>query len=72
MYKILKTTLKEMAEFGGRDTERDLFGACGGYQTQMSKNTAGKPCPRCGETIAKEAYMGGSVYYCPNCQKIPA
>ncbi|MGB4200285.1 MAG: zinc finger domain-containing protein, partial [Thermotogota bacterium] len=72
LYKILKTTLKEMAEFGGRDTERDLFGACGGYQTQMSKNTAGKPCPRCGETIAKEAYMGGSVYYCPNCQKIPA
>ncbi len=70
--KVLKTTLREMAELGGRDTERDLFGAFGGYQMQMSKNTAGKPCPKCGETIVKEAYMGGSVYYCPNCQKAPA
>ena len=58
-----------MVERGGRDTERDLFGKTGGYQTQMSKNTVGKPCLRCGETIVKEAYMGGSVYYCPHCQK---
>ena len=68
LFEVLKTTLNEMVERGGRDTERDLFGKTGGYQTQMSKNTVGKPCLRCGETIVKEAYMGGSIYYCPHCQ----
>jgi len=69
LFEVLKTTLNEMVERGGRDTESALLGEPGGYQTQMSKNTVGKPCPRCGETILKEAYMGGSIYYCPHCQK---
>ena len=55
---------------GGRDTERDLFGCLGGYKTRLGKNTAGKPCPVCGDIIKKEAYMGGSIYYCPTCQKL--
>ncbi|MFA6873005.1 MAG: zinc finger domain-containing protein, partial [Bacteroidaceae bacterium] len=29
-----------------------------------------QPCPRCGNQIRKEAYMGGSIYYCPTCQKL--
>lgn len=33
-----------------------------------SKDTAGKACPRCGETIVKENYLGGSIYYCRGCQ----
>ncbi|GAP12624.1 formamidopyrimidine-DNA glycosylase [Longilinea arvoryzae] len=63
------TTLHEMTDGGGRDTERDLFGNPGGYATKVSKNTVGLPCPECGSTILKEAYMGGSIYYCPGCQK---
>ncbi|WP_312831812.1 DNA-formamidopyrimidine glycosylase family protein [Sedimentibacter saalensis] len=70
LYDSIKTTLKEMIEQGGRDTEKDLFGNPGSYITKLSKNTANKPCEICGTTIIKEAYMGGSIYYCPKCQKL--
>lgn len=69
MFNSIKDTLTEMVSQGGRDTERDLFGCSGGYKTKVSKNTADKPCPKCGTNIIKEAYMGGSIYYCPQCQK---
>ena len=70
LYRVLKRTLDEMAAGGGRDTERDFFGKPGGYRTKMSKNSAGMPCPVCGGLIKKEAYMGGSVYFCEGCQKL--
>jgi formamidopyrimidine-DNA glycosylase len=69
IYSALKSTLQDMAEKGGRDTEKDLFGNIGGYKTLCSKNNAGKPCPKCGSLIQKSSYMGGSVYYCDKCQK---
>lgn len=68
MFHAVKSTLFEMTLNGGRDTERDLFGCPGGYKTILSKNTLGKPCPLCGGVIHKEAYLGGSVYVCPQCQ----
>jgi formamidopyrimidine-DNA glycosylase len=68
LLRAIKQTLGEMTERGGRDTELDLDGAPGGYATLMSKNSVGKPCPRCGTSIKKEAYLGGSVYFCPVCQ----
>ncbi len=63
-------TLREMTELGGRDTEKDFFGNPGGYHTKLSKNTLAFPCPQCGGAIVKEAYLGGAVYYCPNCQPL--
>jgi len=69
LFHNLKTTLKNMAEMGGRDTEKDLFGHTGGYKTLLSKNTVMNPCPKCGNSIVKEAYLGGAVYFCPGCQK---
>jgi formamidopyrimidine-DNA glycosylase len=68
IFSAVKDVLREMADGGGRDTERDLFGNPGGYTTRMSRNTVGKPCRSCGSLIGKKAYMGGSVYYCPGCQ----
>ncbi|MDD3213724.1 MAG: endonuclease VIII [Eubacteriales bacterium] len=62
------SVLAEMAELGGRDTEKDLYGHPGGYATKLSRNTLASGCPRCGHEIVKEAYMGGAVYYCPHCQ----
>lgn len=62
------SVLEEMTSQGGRDTERDLLGNFGGYKTLLSKNTLLFPCPVCGGELKKEAYLGGSVYYCPNCQ----
>ena len=59
-----------MAVQGGRDTEKDLFGNAGGYKTILSKNTVNEPCPKCNTEIRKEAYLGGSIYYCPCCQRL--
>ena len=70
LFNSVKKTLEEMKDKGGRDTEKDLFGEPGAYKTKMSANTIKDPCPVCGNKIIKEAYMGGSIYYCPNCQKI--
>lgn len=69
LFAAVKTVLTEITLQGGRDTERDLFGCPGGYRTILSKNTAGTPCPACAAVIRKEAYLGGSIYYCPQCQK---
>lgn len=70
LFTSVKNTLSEMVQKGGRDTEQDLFGFAGGYMTILSKNTVNKPCPHCKSLIQKQAYMGGSIYYCPKCQKI--
>lgn len=69
LYETVKSLLLEMTIKGGRDTEKNLLGENGGYITQMGKNTSGKPCPVCGSEIQKQAYMGGSVYFCAKCQK---
>ena len=69
LYQNVKGTLGTMAEQGGRDTESDLFGTPGGYAMILSKKTVDRPCPSCGSKITKESYMGGAVYYCPECQK---
>jgi formamidopyrimidine-DNA glycosylase len=70
IFDSMKNTLAEMTEKGGRDTEPDLFGQPGGYISKCSKNTAGQPCAICGSLIVKESYMGGSIYYCPGCQRL--
>ncbi len=69
LFNSVKTTVSAMAAQGGRDTELDLFGHRGRYKTILCKNTLNKPCPVCGTIIKKEAYMGGSVYYCGKCQR---
>lgn len=69
LFESLKSTLAEMTDSGGRDTERDLFGNLGGYQTKLSKNNKLLICPDCGGGVKKESYMGGSIYYCEQCQE---
>ncbi|WP_195269014.1 DNA-formamidopyrimidine glycosylase family protein [Eubacterium sp. 1001713B170207_170306_E7] len=70
IFDAVKATLHQMTVQGGRDTEKDIFGMKGGYKGILSKNTYKSPCPVCGGSIVKEAYLGGSVYYCPSCQPI--
>jgi len=70
LFSSIKETLSEMISYGGRNTEKDIFGRNGGYRCKMSKNSYYELCPNCGSRIMKEAYMGGSVYYCPACQNI--
>jgi len=68
LFHSIKTTLRYMAERGGRNTEKDLFGNQGAYKTILCGRTYGMPCRNCGGAITKEAYMGGNIYYCPECQ----
>lgn len=70
LFRTLKSQLSEMTRFGGRDTEKDLFGRPGGYRVVLSRNTFSEPCPVCEGGIVKETYLGGTVYYCPACQPL--
>ena len=70
LFSSIKDTRKEMTELGGRSIEKDLLGQPGSYQMRMCADRKDKPCPRCGSEICKEAYLGGSVYTCPVCQKL--
>lgn len=69
MYESVKKILSQMLEAGGRNTEKDLFGNPGSYQTKLSKKTVKGPCPYCGNLIEKMNYLGGTVYFCPYCQE---
>ncbi|MFC2090771.1 endonuclease VIII [Bacteroidota bacterium] len=68
LFQSIKVTLDKMTTLGGRDTEKDLYGQPGRYKAILSKNTIKNPCPNCGDTIIKEPYLGGAVYFCPSCQ----
>lgn len=69
LYDTTVDVLGKMTDAGGRDTEKDLLGQKGGYRTFLSKLTVGKPCPYCGNSIQKASYLGGTVYFCPECQE---
>lgn len=70
LFHAVKEVLLDMTRLGGRDTEKNLFGSAGGYRTVLSKNTVGSPCPICGAILQKAAYMGGAIYWCPDCQPL--
>ncbi|MGB7595710.1 MAG: hypothetical protein WBL80_09145 [Erysipelotrichaceae bacterium] len=69
LYASIRATLRKMADQGGRASEKDLFGSNGGYIPILYAKTVGTACPACSATILKEAYLGGSITFCPHCQK---
>jgi formamidopyrimidine-DNA glycosylase len=39
------------------------------YPALLTGKALGRPCPRCGAPIERQAYLGGAVYTCPTaCQ----
>ena len=71
LYRIMRQTADEMLRLGGRDCESDIFGNSGGYAVRLGAKALGEPCPMCGKgTIRREAYLGGNIYYCPECQPL--
>lgn len=70
LYETILGTVHEVIEKGGRYDEYDLYGRPGQYIRLMDKNTAGGPCPECGAPIEKMSYLGGTCYFCCNCQRI--
>jgi len=72
LFTSVRATLAAMTAGGGRDTERDLHGHPGGYRTILCSRTLELPCPRCGDGLRREPFLGGNVYFCPGCQPAPA
>jgi len=68
LYEAIRSTLKTMADQGGRDSDYDLFNHPGGYKRILHSKSVGQPCPNCGTPFEKAQYLGGSVYFCPACQ----
>jgi formamidopyrimidine-DNA glycosylase len=68
LYNAIQDTLGEVIEQGGRYDEYDLFNQKGGYIRLMDRHAAGNPCPECGTLVEKMQYLGGTCYYCPECQ----
>lgn len=68
LYQAICEILKQAIALGGRNDEFDLFGQPGGYERLMDRNRVGKACPQCGTKVEKMSYLGGTCYYCPNCQ----
>lgn len=69
LYDATRAVLREMVDLGGRDGDYDLHGCPGGYKRLLHSKTVGAPCPRCAAPFEKDAYLGGAVYFCPNCQR---
>ena len=55
LFHNLKTTIP-------KKTFSEIRAATGRF---CPETPAKNPCPNCGSEIAKEAYLGGVVYYCP-------
>ena len=70
LLEMMVAVLSQMCRLGGRDSEKDLLGEPGGYPVKMDKRAPARGCPLCGGAVAKESYLGGSVYYCPHCQAL--
>jgi len=68
LYDSIINILTDMTKLGGRDTEKNIYGKAGEYKTILSSKTYKNGCPKCKGPITKEAYLGGSIYYCPVCQ----
>ncbi|MFV0396204.1 MAG: endonuclease VIII [Coprobacillaceae bacterium] len=68
LFESIKSTLSNMRDLGGRNTEKDFFGNIGKYPTVLSNKTVKEPCPVCQGELIKKSYLGGSIYYCPVCQ----
>jgi formamidopyrimidine-DNA glycosylase len=68
LHDAIRETVAEVTEMGGRNDEVDLFGRAGGYKRVMDASALKRPCPRCGGTVQKIQYLGGTCYFCPACQ----
>lgn len=69
LYNSIINTLTEMIKQDGRDTEKNIYDENGNYKTILSSKSYKNGCSTCKSEIKKENYLGGSIYYCPSCQK---
>lgn len=70
LFQSIRRISDEMLRLGGRNNETDIFGQNGGYPVRLSAKALGNPCPVCGGTVERKAYLGGNIYYCTTCQPL--
>ena len=70
LFSCTLSVLQEMIDQGGKRYREGYLRQSWGYKTRLSKNTYKSGCPHCGGEIVKASYLGGSVYFCPNCQPL--
>ena len=66
LYHEVIQTIDRMILFEGRDTTVDFLNEKGRYEVIMRSDRT--HCPLCNTPLIKEAYLGGKVIYCPQCQ----
>ena len=54
------------------NTAMHILNGLGGYPSIMSNKAFDQSCPVCGSDKVKENYLGGSIYFCPYCQRLEA
>jgi formamidopyrimidine-DNA glycosylase len=69
LFEAISSTVRDVIAGGGRNDEYDLYNQPGRYQRIMDKRAEGNPCPDCGAKVEKIQYLGGTCYFCPECQK---
>ena len=71
----VRAILRRALEDGGTSFDAQYVNVNGqsGYFSQRLNvyGQQGKPCPRCGTTIVREAFMNRSSHICPVCQPRP-
>jgi len=67
--------MREAVAVGGTSFDAlyvNVNGASGYFDRSLAAyGQAGRPCPRCGATVVREAFMNRSSYRCPQCQPVP-
>ncbi len=50
----------------------NVHGASGYFERSLAAyGREGRPCPRCGRLIVRDAFMNRSSFFCPSCQRPP-
>ncbi|MEI7833948.1 MAG: DNA-formamidopyrimidine glycosylase family protein [bacterium] len=68
LYHAIRDVISQAVAQQGRHDERDLFNQPGQYHRILDASTVNLPCVNCGTLIQKEQFLGGAIYFCPECQ----
>ncbi|MFN2518833.1 MAG: bifunctional DNA-formamidopyrimidine glycosylase/DNA-(apurinic or apyrimidinic site) lyase [Jatrophihabitantaceae bacterium] len=71
----VRAVLSEASAAGGTSFDAlyvDVNGQHGYFERSLAVyGREGQPCPRCGSTVRRAAFMNRSSFFCPNCQRRP-